>query len=354
MVGCSTAIALRRAGLSVAIVDRSGGGRGASAVNFGGVRQHGRKLEELALAIRARRIWDDLPALIGTDGEFVRSGHLYVAPDEAAMAWLERFHADATGYGVDTELLTPAALRELCPWIGGDMAGGSLCRDDGHANPRLVAAAFIRTATGLGAELITATVTALVPIEGGLAVESDGAPLRAGTVVNAANAGASALAQALGDRIDVAVVAPTCMVTEPLPPLIAHNVGVIGGDLGLRQVARGNVVIGGGHSRADMQNARAEPLSETCAVVLRSAARWAPALAQARLLRSWAGLETVTADHLPVIGWSPRAKNLIHAFGFSEHGFEIAPAAGEAIAELITIGRTTVPIEALSPARFAA
>ena len=56
---------------------------------------------------------------------------------------------------------------------------------------------------------------------------------------------------------------------------------------------------------------------------------------------------------LPVFGPSVTTPNLIHAFGFSGHGLQIAPAVGAVLSELIVDGRTETPIEAFSIERFA-
>jgi sarcosine oxidase subunit beta len=55
IAGCAAAVALRNAGLTVAVLEKALCGAGASGVNFGGVRQQGRNLAELPLARRARR-----------------------------------------------------------------------------------------------------------------------------------------------------------------------------------------------------------------------------------------------------------------------------------------------------------
>src|SRR5690606_13189305 len=128
-------------------------GTRASAVNFGGVRQQGRALAELPLARRARRIWAELPALIGTDGEFAVTGHLRLARSEAEMAALETYARDAGALGLALELLGRDALRVRFPWLGPSVVGGSLCAEDGQANPRLVAPAFAAAARAAGVDL---------------------------------------------------------------------------------------------------------------------------------------------------------------------------------------------------------
>jgi glycine/D-amino acid oxidase-like deaminating enzyme len=58
-----------------------------------------------------------------------------------------------------------------------------------------------------------------------------------------------------------------------------------------------------------------------------------------KLMRAWAGhIEWNTFDGNPVLGAHPDCTNFIFANGFSGHGAQHLPAAGRAIAELITYG----------------
>lgn len=43
----------------------------------------------------------------------------------------------------------------------------------------------------------------------------------------------------------------------------------------------------------------------------------------------------------------------LHAFGFSQHGFQLGPAGGEAVPDLITEGKARVDIAPLGIERFA-
>jgi len=50
-------------------------------------------------------------------------------------------------------------------------------------------------------------------------------------------------------------------------------------------------------------------------------------------------------DDIPVIGPSSIQPGLWHAFGFSAHGFQLGPIVGSIIAELVTRGTSSLPIE---------
>ncbi|MGE8473643.1 MAG: NAD(P)/FAD-dependent oxidoreductase, partial [Paraburkholderia hospita] len=88
LVGSSAALALARRGVRVGLFERRYCGAQASGVNYGGVRCQGRPAEQMPLAMRARRVWDRLPELIGIDGELVVSGHLRLARRESDFAVL--------------------------------------------------------------------------------------------------------------------------------------------------------------------------------------------------------------------------------------------------------------------------
>jgi sarcosine oxidase subunit beta len=78
-----------------------------------------------------------------------------------------------------------------------------------------------------------------------------------------------------------------------------------------------------------------------------------PALQKANVKTGWAGFYEDTPDKHPILGHIASLPGFVSAAGFSGHGLMHAPAAGEAIAELIVDGKTTLDISALSYDRFA-
>jgi sarcosine oxidase subunit beta len=67
----------------------------------------------------------------------------------------------------------------------------------------------------------------------------------------------------------------------------------------------------------------------------------------------WAGLYPETPDHHAIVGQAPEVPGFFHCVGFGGHGVMHAPAAGRAIAELISRGRCeTFDLHPLRPSRF--
>jgi len=354
IAGCAAAVALREAGLTVVVLEKDLCGAGASGVNFGGVRQQGRDLAELPLARRARPLWDRLAERLGEDVEFQATGHLKLARSETDMAQLERYAGDAADHGLALELLGTKAIRSRAPWLGPDVIGASLCAEDGQANPRFVGPAFARLARRLGADVREhAAVIESARSGDGFATRSEGIEVHSRFVVNCAGVAAGRVAQWFGEDVPLRPLVPNMLVTEPLPFFIDRSIGVCGGGVYLRQIARGNAILGGGGGWGDAECNRSRPATATSLAAMASAIALVPALAGRLVIRTWAGIDGAMPDHIPVIGFSATTPNLVHAFGFSGHGFQLGPLVGHVIAELITNGQSTSPLAPFAIERFA-
>ena len=353
--GCSTALHLRWRRATVVLLERGSCGGQASGVNYGGVRQQGRDLAELPLARRSREMWGRLTEIVGSDCEFVASGHVKLARSEADMAELERYRESVRPYGLELELLPRDQLRARYPFLGDAAVGGSLCADDGQANPRLVAPAFARAARVAGADIREhAAVTTIehdgarfrVRTEGGLEVS-------AATLVNVAGAWGNEIAAHFGESVPEDAKAPNMCVTEPVPYFMVPNFGVCGGGFYVRQIPRGNVIFGGGRGTADRERLRAYPAAAATLDASSQTIALVPRLRHVQIIRTWTGIEGIMPDGIPVIGASRTTPGLFHAFGFSGHGFQLGPAMGAVLSELIVDGATPTPIAAFDIGRFA-
>jgi len=354
IAGCSAALFLRRAGLSVVLLEKGACGAQASGVNFGGVRQQGRHPAELPMSRRSREIWARLTDILDSDCEFEATGHLKLARSEADMAELEAYAAMAAGHGLALQMIGRNRLTVDYPWLGPDVLGASLCATDGQANPRLVGPAFARAARAAGAELrersrVLETDRSGTRFE--LATDS-GIGIRSRILINTAGAWAGEIAARFGDTLPIAPLSPNMLVTEPVAPVVTRSIGVCGGDIYLRQVRRGNIVCGGGNGWGDIDLERSRPQRGATLGVLGKLAAVVPAIGNALVIRSWTGLDGQTPDHLPIIGESPANPGLFHACGFSGHGFQLGPVIGQILAELVTTGTSSTPLAAFAVDRF--
>ena len=251
------------------------------------------------------------------------------------------------------EIIDREQLRELLPAIAPHCVGGMLVRGDGHANPFFTVQAFKRKALALGVRFIeSAPVEALQRQADTWRVKSAQADLQAPTLVNCAGAWGGRVAAMLGEHAPVEAQALMLMITARVKRFVKPVVGAQGRTLSLKQFDNGTVLIGGGHrGRAEPDCNRTHLDFRSLAASAVTAAALFPSLRGVQIVRCWAGIEGEMPDGIPVIGASAAA-GAYHAFGFSGHGFALAPIVGRIIADLITSGDANMPIEAFDIGRF--
>ena len=87
--------------------------------------------------------------------------------------------------------------------------------------------------------------------------------------------------------------------------------------------------------------------------ILGAAIEMAPALGEAPIVESWAGLRPDSADHLPIIG-ATDVDGLFIATGHYRNGMLLAPVTAKYLSERIVNGRAPELLEAFTPMRFTA
>ncbi len=342
LIGLSSALAAANAGLSVTLLEAEHCGRFASSASAGGVRSLNRHPAEIPLARAALDLWRQLPELIGDDGGFAAGGQIRIAEDAASLAALERRHASLRELGYDHERLVGRnELKRLLPHLGGDCPGALIVDDDGFADPLRCVHAFRRAVLSAGVTIRErCRATAIESGNGSLRVLTRDLEINAGLVVNAAGAWGGRLAAAMGEPVELRPAALQMLVTERLPPLVEAVIGSQGNKISLKQSKEGSVIIGGGHEGdVDLDRGLTRLSLSTVRRNLAAAARLFPDLRNAVVVRSWAGIEGMVKDDLPVLGASTTTAGLVHAFGFSGHGFALAPLVGRLVADL-ALGRS--------------
>jgi sarcosine oxidase, subunit beta len=186
---------------------------------------------------------------------------------------------------------------------------------------------------------------------------ADGRTFRAPVALITAGAWGNRISTSFGEPVPMIAKAPQMCVTEPVPYAIGPTIGaqadVFEKVVFFRQVARGNIIIGGGgHEPVDMENRRAYVNPSRTLYKLENAPRVVPALNRLSIIRVWSGIEGYMDDSRPAMGPSARVPGLYYAFGFSGEGFQLGPGVGDVMAELIHTGSTTTPIEQYHIGRF--
>lgn len=353
--GCSTALHLAMRGRQVTVIESHRPGRFASGVNAGGVRRLGRHLSELPLAQASNEIWHDIASLVDDDCGFHAVGQLKIAESDEDLAKLEARASEVKSAGFDHEqIISKERLLEIAPDVHPRVVGGLWCETDGAADPMRTTEAFYRKARSLGVRFcLGERVLNVSETVDGWAVATTKRNVVCRKVVNCAGAWGDIVADWFGDKIPLNANALTMMVTEKVRPFLRPVCGLASRKLSFKQTADGTLLIGGAHlGFADRTRFIAEPDPTKMAISAATVSDVFPIIRNVRVARSWAGLEGVTPDSIPVIGPSTKSDNVFHAFGFSAHGFQLGPVVGRLMAELICDGRTNLPIEPFNPGRF--
>ncbi|MEG1456686.1 MAG: FAD-binding oxidoreductase, partial [Comamonas sp.] len=209
---------------------------------------------------------------------------------------------------------------------------------DGYALPYKVATAYRLAAEKLGVQIIEQAPVLRVDHQAGMwqASTAQGA-FHAPWLVNTAGAWAADFAAQVGDPVPMVAGGLMLMVTQRVAPFVKPVLGAMGRPLSFKQFDNGTVVIGGGlrceadaSQRHAMVDLNRMPKSAQTVIDL------FPHLRDVSIARAWTGIEGFMPDEIPVISPSASADNLVHAFGFSAHGFELSPITGCIVAELVT------------------
>ena len=360
VIGCSVAFHLTRAGQrGICVVERESlPGSGSTSKANGGIRAQFTTETNLRMSLLSMKLLDELADEIGEPPVYRKAGYLFVTGDPQRLQAMARAVEFQRARGVTVELLDRAAVRAAAPFVAGPVVGGTFGARDGFIDPGGLTNFFLREATRAGVEIrYRAEVTALArERSGALRVETTAGSMTAPIVVNAAGPWAGRLAAMLGVELPVEPVRRHILITGPCPslaPLIPMTIDADSGVLIRREGDRVLIAYSNPDEPAGFTTAFDPDFPERIADAVES--RF-PAVAAAGLdlRRSWAGLYEVTPDHHAVLGAVPEQPGFYLANGFSGHGVMHAPAAGRALAELITTGRSeSADIAPLAIGRFA-
>ena len=360
IMGVSTAYHLARLGAGrVIVLERDTVCSGSTALASGGIRHQYANRLGVELTTHSIVTYERFGEEFGVDPNFRQHGYLILIATEDELATARQSVALQRGMGVDVELLDPSATRELCPYLNtGDLLGATYTPRDGYADPYLCATAIASRARDLG-----------VVIEQGCEVRgfirhgdrvtgasTDAGAFEAGAVVIATGAWSGVVGKLAGVDIPVHPHRRHKFMTAPFPsdriPAATPFVIDPHRNFSLRREGPGLLL---GHGR------RGEPDSFSTEIdrsleprVVERAIHRAPALADAQLMRAWAGLYEMTPDQTGIVSAAPGVAGLHVIAGFSGHGFMHGPIAGQLMAEMLVHGRAvTMDASGLDLARFA-
>ena len=366
VIGLSVARELRRAGAGrVVVLERAPAvGQGSSARAAGGVRAQFTTRINIEFSRHSIGELERLDRDTGLPG-FQQTGYLLMAGTEEGERFLAEACALQRSLGVDTRWLARDEVLRLAPFVRPDgLRAGTFHARDGFLDPHGVVSALRLDALRLGAEIVTGVEAGSIRRTGdGFEVSAAGRALRARFVVNAGGPEAARVASLLGVELPVAPVrrnlayvrdqarpGPVDVPAELIPMTVDLDTGV----LVRREVGGGFLLAWSDPDDPPSWETSLDPRFLE-ALGERVGHRF-PFLEELPIdpRQCWAGLYPETPDHHAIIGEPPEAPGFVQCAGFGGHGVMHAPAAGRAVAELVTLGRcTSFDLRPLRPSRFA-
>lgn len=347
VIGCAAAYYLARKGVSVIVLDKEESiGNGGSSRNGGGVRQSGRDPRELPLAMYGvKNLWPYLSEELGVNVEYHKEGNLRLGKTEKHRQILQGLTERAVACGLDVKMIDGREVQQINPFLSDEVTVASWCPTDGHANPLTTTLGYYKNARALGVKFFTGEeVIKIRKIKGkARQVITQKNIFEGEKIIVAAGYESRALTNTVGIDIPMSNVLIEALVTEAEPKMFAQMLGTADADFYGHQTEHGSFVFGGasGFEEVNLDNGNMITSSLTASCTCRGIMKYIPKLADAKIVRTWAGYEDVCVDGIPVISEIEEVPGLIVACAFTGHGFGIAPVVGQILSQM-TVGEETM------------
>ena len=342
---------------NVAILEKSYLGGGNTARNTAVIRSNYLTESGVKFYSESVKLYNNLSNEFNYNVMMENRGQLTLAHSDAAIRSF-RWRAEVNQHlGVRSELVDRQTIAELVPNLNMSedsrfpIMAGLWHADGATARHDAVAWGYAKGACDRGVELHQLTEVEAIDIANGrvTGVKTNRGSIACGAVVQAVAGASSIVAKKAGIPLPIHCYPLQAMVTQPYKPILTPHVSSPQVHVYVHQTSRGEFVIGGGSDPYPLYNTRAtldqrESLSAAALELF-------PFLAQARMLRQWAGTTDMTPDYSPIMGLSPVENYYLDA-GWGTWGFKATPICGVTMAELVATKKVPDLIKPFELERF--
>ncbi|OSP54001.1 FAD-binding oxidoreductase [Pseudoruegeria sp. SK021] len=343
--GASVALFAARAGLRVTLFDADALCRAASGTNAGTLTMQMTRAALIPYAMEAHKMWTDASRWLGHDVGVVACEGLSLAFTEREEQILSDRATARGAAGAPIRLITPEETLKIEPNANPGIRMASHCAIDGYANAYLTGIAFRRALLEAGVTIREYTpVIGLEPTGQGYDLKLRDGKASARQIVLAGGVWLEPMMEMLGLRLAIKTLVNQLAVTERAAPLMRTVVCIASGLLSLKQFPHGTVVIGGGwQGTGDRDTNSHRATTESMIGNVRLAVHAIPRLRQTRIVRSWTGFESETADALPALGPIPGFEGA-WICGAVHSGYTSAPYTAHCLTQAILGGEPDMPL----------
>jgi len=372
IIGLSCAYQLAKARRTVLVLERGDVGCGTS-----GACDHMILLQSkapglpLRLAMESLEIYREWQSELQEDIEFATRGGMILIDKKEHIPVMEDFVKKQKSIGLKVEILEKKYLKKKQPWVSDHVIASTYSPEDSQVNPFKVLFALYQASSRIGVKLVRyATVTEIKRKSEYWEVRTTaGEVYLAQVVVNAAGVWSGEIASCVGLNLPIRPKRGQIIVTEPIQEIgetdawdanyiiskhlsnferdeISKRLGL---GFAMSRTHSGNYLIG---STREYVGFNRSTTYEALKAITSRAVELFPVFSKVRIIRSFAGLRPACDDGKYIIGEDPANPGFFIATGHEGDGVALAPITGKLISQLVCGRRTSLEIDAISPARF--
>lgn len=410
IIGVMTAYYLTLKGIPVTLCEKGEIAGEQSSRNWGWVRVQGRDTREILLAVHSQRLWHKLALEVGPEAiGFRPCGVTYLTNNaktlEKYVNWVNAT-ADMRPKGFGCNVIDAADAGEILQAPDTPFIGGITTPSDCRAEPALAVPVFAEMAKNAGAIILTNCAVRGIETEAGRISEvvTEKGTIKTSSVVLAGGTWSSLFCRSLGIRLPQLKIHATVCRTKPAP-LVTQNAVNTENCSFRRRLDGGYTLTSPGSNifplvpdalrffsqfwplvKSEVFNGKMKlnvdlsifeelghipgwkldgispfeknrilnpkPSASHVQKSLKAVEALSPAFGTLELAESWAGMIDVTPDVIPVMDKIDALPGFHIATGFSGHGFGVGPAAGHALADIVTGDTPTIDLKDFCFSRF--
>ncbi|MEX0711839.1 MAG: FAD-dependent oxidoreductase [Pirellulales bacterium] len=320
----------------IAVLEKGYVGGGNTGRNTAIVRANYLTPEGVKFYDESLRLFRQLSQELDYNLFYSERGHFTLAHTEATLRTMH-WRAEVNKHlGVDSEVIGPARITRLCPYInlrcGHTPVVGALYHPPGAiVRHDAVAWAYAREADRRGVEIHQRTEVTAIDVRQGrvVGVATNRGYIHTRRLLSAVAGYTPRITSMVGLRTPLVIQPLQACVTEPLKPWLDHVVVSANLHLYVSQSSRGELVMGASLDPYELHSERStldfvEGLADHLLDLF-------PFLSTIKVNRQWAGMSDMTPDFSPIMGKTPVEGFYLDA-GWGTWGFKATPVCGTTMA----------------------
>lgn len=327
---------------SVAVFEKSYLSSGSTGRCAGGIRQQWSTRPNVRLAMRSVKLFERFKEDVGMDIEYKQGGYLVLSYSEEEAAQFELNVKMQREEGLMVDVLSPKEVSQRFPYVNTEgLVMATFCQTDGHANPHKAVIGYAQAIKRMGGHIYTHTEVKGIDVESNkvVGIDTTRGYFKCNAVVNASGPWSKEIGSLVGIDLPTESYRHQILVTEALENFFPMMAISFSGNFYMRQTQHGQFILGQG-DKDEKPGINYNVTFKFEEELISKMVKIFPFLKNVRLMRHWSGMYNMSPDAQPIIGQSDQVKGFYYAVGYSGHGFMVAPAVGEALAELILFGKT--------------